>query len=734
MNLLSRYIHWLHTRWPAGTVEKLPAAGDDGATRVPGIYVAGDLRGVPLLKFAADSGARVIRTIAGDPALPAARATAAPGTVDVAIVGAGVAGMAAAIEARAQGLSIRVLEASEPFSTIANFPRRKPIFTYPGDMTPAGDLRVTATVKEALFEELTGQAARAGIPVERARALRIERRDGAFDVVVESGEPVRALRVVCALGRSGDYRRLGVPGEDLDKVSNRLHDPADFAGARVLVVGGGDSALEAAIALADAGATVTLCHRQAAFNRPKAENVARVDEIAKDPSRLRLLKPANVTAIGPADVSVRHDGGAGERIGNDFVFVMIGRDAPLDFFRRSRVKVTGDWSARTAAAFAAFVVFCIALYNWKSGGGLGNWFYAHHWWPTTIRDAVAADPDSLAGVIATSASSPSFWYTLAYSAIVVIFGLRRIRRRATPYITAQTWTLMAIQVLPLFILPEILLPWLGRNGLLPQGFLDALFPEVTYGNGREYWRAYGFVLAWPLNVYNVFTDRPLPWWLVIAVVQTLVAIPLLIRYWGKGAYCGWICSCGALAETLGDTHRARMVHGPRWNRANAFGQAVLAVAVALLVMRIAGWVQPGSWPDRAFHSALDGYKWTVDVFLAGVVGYGFYFWYSGRVWCRFMCPLAALMHVYARFSRFAILADKKKCISCNVCTSVCHQGIDVMNFANKGLAMQDPQCVRCSACVQGCPTGVLSFGQVDASGRVLSTGRLPASPVRAREG
>ena len=129
----------------------------------------------------------------------------------------------------------------------------------------------------------------------------------------------------------------------------------------------------------------------------------------------------------------------------------------------------------------------------------------------------------------------------------------------------------------------------------------------------------------------------------------------------------------------------------------------------------------------------DKYKWIVDVFLADAVGYGVYFWFSGRVWCRFLCPLAALMHIYARFSRFRILADKKKCISCNVCTSVCHQGIDIMSFANKGLPMEDPECVRCSACVQGCPTGVLTFGQVDGRGNVISTDRLAASPVQTRE-
>jgi polyferredoxin len=154
---------------------------------------------------------------------------------------------------------------------------------------------------------------------------------------------------------------------------------------------------------------------------------------------------------------------------------------------------------------------------------------------------------------------------------------------------------------------------------------------------------------------------------------------------------------------------------------------------------VIGWAKPDSFGDRWYHSLLEtipflNYKWFVDLVWAGILGVGLYFWFSGRVWCRFACPLAALMHIYARFSRFRILADKKKCISCNVCTSVCHQGIDVMNFANKGLPMQDPECVRCSACVQSCPTGVLSFGQVDRrTGKVIRLDTLGASPVQRVE-
>ena len=136
---------------------------------------------------------------------------------------------------------------------------------------------------------------------------------------------------------------------------------------------------------------------------------------------------------------------------------------------------------------------------------------------------------------------------------------------------------------------------------------DGLFPRVDYGHGREFWRAYGLILAWPLNVYNVFTDHPLPWWLAIAFVQTFVLIPAMIYFWGKGAYCGWICSCGALAETLGDAHRHKMPHGPFWNRLNMAGQVLLALAFALLALRIAGWVVPGRGVlDRVFTTALSG--------------------------------------------------------------------------------------------------------------------------------
>jgi len=547
------------------------------------------------------------------------------------------------------------------------------------------------------------------------------------------------------------------------------------------VVGGGDSALEAAIALGACGAHVTLSYRKPELSRPKPENIENLRALSADPmaevaveepsservttaaggflgehrkaGSVRLMLGSKVKEIRDTEVVITDDQGREESLANDAVFTMIGREAPLGFFRRSGIAIRGEMTTWGWAGLAAFVLFCTWLYHWKGGkpiplvGKLPAWLSPNpgEWWAALAATggslgAALSDPSALLGTLRISASGPSFYYTLAYSLLVLIFGIRRMRSRKTPYVKVQTLTLMAVQWLPLFLLPEILLPWLGHNGWLDGGLAgritDALFPAVGYGHGREYWRAYGLILAWPLNVYNWFTAQPLWGWLIIGIVQTFVLIPGLIYFWGKGAYCGWICSCGALAETLGDRQRHKMPHGPKWNRVNVVGQVILAIVVVLMLLRIAGWIWPESEAARIFRIGFEGYAWFVDLFLAGIIGYGVYFWYSGRVWCRFACPLAALMHVYTRFSRFRILAEKKKCISCNVCTSVCHQGIDIMNFANKGLPMEDPECVRCSACVQSCPTGVLSFGQVDRrSGEILKADPswLAASNVRRVE-
>lgn len=814
-NPIAVYTHWLHTRWPAGKPEALPVVREDFTTAVPGLYVVGDLTGVPLLKLSADSGAKAVAHILGDRAFqnrarPDAMDSFGGAAVpfDLVIIGAGVAGMSAALEAEKAGLRFLVLESSEAFSTIANFPARKPIYTYPTEMTPAGELRFRAEVKEELVEELREQTGH--IKPAMGRAQRVIRRGGGgggmleVELEPEVGEqaddvmpvdeahrakarpprPLLAHRVIVAIGRSGDYRMLDVPGEDLPKVFNRLHDPKDYAGQRVLVVGGGDSALETAIALAAVGAAVTLSYRRGEFARAKPANVEQVMEIVRSSASgaPEVEKPADAYESVAVGEWMRRDAGRGsltlrlsttvreiredavvlassdgqtQVIPNDAVFTMLGRDAPLEFFRKSGVPIANEKNARWWITLALSLLFFTWVYHWKADYnipfGLRDTFNAYAgldpaklWAPLQAAGGYFADPSTLGGTLAISASGRSFYYTLVYSALIVWFGVVRIRRRRTPYVKWQTATLMGFQVLPLFLLPEIILPYMGHNGAFDGGagkwFADTFFPEVTYGHGREYWRAYGFILAWPLMAWNWFTEAPLYGWLVLGFLQTFVAIPAMVYVWGKGAYCGWICSCGALAETVGDAHRHKMPHGPFWNRLNMVGQVFFAFALVLMGLRIAGWLGV-EWAAAAFMWGAKSphvlsWAWLVDLLWAGILGVALYFWFSGRVWCRFACPLAAWMHIVHRFSRFRILAEKKKCISCNVCTSVCHQGIDIMSFAQKGEPMADPQCVRCSACVQMCPTGVLSFGQVSPrTGKVLreDPGWLAASPVRMVE-
>ena len=781
-NFLSRYLNWLHLRWPAGVVEKLPRVDEHGQSNVSGLYIVGDLTGIPLLKFSADTGARAVQHITADEAFQ--RGKGQEDVLDLAIVGAGVSGMSAALEAREAGLSFVLLEATEPFSTLVNFPKGKPIYTYPTDMEPAGQIRFAAEVKEPLIEELHEQTLAQGIEPTIARVEQIKKRGDLFELEIPGQENIAARRVIVGIGRSGNFRKLGVPGENLDKVFNRLHDPVDFCDKDVLVVGGGDSALEAAIAIAQCGGRVTVSYRKPEFSRPKPENVEKLNALAADPmadvavdtpsservttssgafmeqgrqaGSIRLLMASQVLRIEDDAVALKDAKDEELSLPNDAVFSMIGREAPLDFFRRSGVEINGEWRPGRWLSLGFILLAAVFIYHWKTDAGIPvkKWFDQADLFPFNL--AAPSSVHSLWDTVQVSMTQPSFYYSLAYCLCVVFFGLQRIKRRRTPYIKVQTLTLMAVQCIPLFLLPYLFLPWAGYNGWFDEGawlkpLADGLFPESQWAeHGREYWRSLGLILAWPLFFWNVFTSEPLWWWLAISLVQTFVIIPLIIYFWGKGAYCGWICSCGALAETMGDNHRHKMPHGMVWNKVNIVGQVVLLLASVLLILRLVGWALPHdhwingaymglfmgkgtNWGNLPFPLTFLNYVWSVDLLLAGILGVGLYWHFSGRMWCRFACPLAALMHIYARFSRFRILADKKKCISCNVCTSVCHQGIDIMNFANKGLPMADPQCVRCSACVQSCPTGVLEFGQIDKSGKVIKTDGLAASPVRMRE-
>ena len=752
------YFGWLQKDNPSGTIELLPKLTDRFETSVPGLYCIGDLTGVPLIKLAAESGSRFMEQLSAEQTFAAERKRKAGDVYDLIIIGAGPSGVSAGIRALELGYKHLIVESSRAFNTINNFPTGKPIY-----VTPAGPVQSPLTFtdgsKETLIAQLHASMALKNLPLHEGEMVKSIAGSSSRFSVETSATTYKALRVVIAIGRTGATRSLGVPGERLPKVFSRLIDPGLHHGQDILVVGGGDSAVEAAVALAKSRNRVTLSYRESSLGRPKERTLRSFNDLVQAGAITPLFESL-VKEIREADVLISTKRGD-TVIPNAVVFVLIGSAPPVGFLKKAGVRLQGEYGLPDKVALAAFISFAMMLYFGKKAPitavfGLGDFLrlplmLGGFAWPQRI-DGIAAWLGfvcftitglalAIYSVRKNARNATGFWngfkfgyyfsisvfvwylylaykilaqhpllgdmgdwYTALYSLTIVIFGVRRIYVGRTGYIARQTMTLMAFQVLPLFIVPLFVLPYMGMHHLLPAWVMETVFP------GQSYWRAYGFILAWPLFIYNAVTGAPTLFWLVLGFVQTFVIVPFIVYKWGKGAYCGWVCSCGAMAESLGDEYRTCALHGPAAKKAENSGQAVLWFAALVTLASLAG----GSLGSGS-NNALEAYGLIVDIVLAGVIGLGAYFHFSGRVWCRFFCPLAALMHIYGRFSPYRIMANKKRCISCNICTKVCHMGIDVMNFANKGIPMNDVQCVRCSACIVNCPLQVLTFGAVGST-------------------
>ncbi|TGM95256.1 NAD(P)-binding domain-containing protein [Leptospira yasudae] len=776
--LLSRYFSWLHNDAPESPVEIYPEVSDSFESSIPGVSIIGDLTGVPLLKFAVESGAQVVRKISAkrntsritpEHNSATAKTSAANSSVyDVLIVGAGPAGISAGIECKKLNYNFLILESNDPFHTVKSYPKTKPIFAEPEDLNTTSEVTIQNGTKESLLSDLQKALEKWKLPIRSGTTVsQIQKIESGFTVHTENGEYFQSQEVILAIGKSGDAKNLQIPGEDLPKVYHRLFDPKDFENEDVLVVGGGDSAVEAAIAISKYANSTKLSYRGKELVRPKSDNKDRFADLVAS-GKIDFLNESIVQEISDREVRLTNAGRFDSKTGstdskknpvqdarsqvipNTSVLVQIGSRTPIEFLKRIGIRIQNQINVWDWIGFAAMFLFANVVYFGKASFygietygtiattslfaliGLGvpltirlfqkrKELLANGW--SIFRNSyllIAAVYFCLVYVggkyfgFLFLGKQPGFHYTLLYSLTILTFGLRRMKVRPTRYIRKQTWTLILIQIFPLFLLPEIILPFLGQNGLLGDGNGFLLTQVLPYG---AYWNAYGLILAWPLNMGIFYNTGITTFWLVYGLLQTFVVIPYLVYRFGKGAYCGWICSCGGLAETLGDETRTKMPHGKFANRLENSGQWILFFATIITLLKLSEiFLSPWFPITHVFGSIGDGgkkiYDLIVDLMLAGVVGVGSYFLLSGRVWCRFFCPLAALMHIYARFSRFRIFSEKKRCISCNICTKVCHQGIDVMSYANKGTPMDNVQCVRCSACVVNCPTDVLSFGEI----------------------
>ncbi|HEU5262772.1 MAG TPA: NAD(P)-binding domain-containing protein [Gemmatimonadales bacterium] len=316
----------------------MPQLTPQHETNVPNMFIVGELGGLALIKNAVNQGRECVDTIAARLAR-LTRGRAAPGVYDVCVVGAGPGGISASLRAIERKLSYVTLEQDEFGGTVAKYPRQKVVMTSPVEFPLHGRFGKLKISKEDLLRFWHKLHRQAGLTVNTCEKVEHVGRepDGTFTIETAKSR-YRAWTVILALGRRGTPRKLGVKGEELSKVMYSLIETEAYTDAKILVVGGGDSAVEAAMGLAhQKGNRVTLSYRKEAFSRIKERNAQRVRESTKN-GKLQVIFNSQPVEIREKSVLLDVAGQVRE-IPNDYVWVFAGGTPPNEFLQKIGVQV-----------------------------------------------------------------------------------------------------------------------------------------------------------------------------------------------------------------------------------------------------------------------------------------------------------------------------------------------------------------------------------------------------------
>ena len=322
-----------------GTAERgveLPHVLPNYQSNVPGIFISGELGGMGLIKNAAEQGIQAIDGIQEFLKKQDDKHDT-PDMCDLLIVGAGPSGIAAALKASELGLKARIVEQESLGGTVFTFPRQKVVMTQPMELPGFGSVKLVNTTKQELLDIWKKALSNFNIDVEeRKRVTGINSSNGYFEVTLAEGEVISTRTVLLAIGRRGTPRKLGVPGEDMDKVTYKLIEPELFNGLNILVVGGGDSAVESALLLADSN-NVTLSYRKGAFARIKPDNRTRIQD-AIDNGRIEVIFNSNLKEIERESITLVVENSE-VKLPNDQVFIFAGGELPNAFLRSAGVEI-----------------------------------------------------------------------------------------------------------------------------------------------------------------------------------------------------------------------------------------------------------------------------------------------------------------------------------------------------------------------------------------------------------
>ncbi len=362
---------------------------------------------------------------------------------------------------------------------------------------------------------------------------------------------------------------------------------------------------------------------------------------------------------------------------------------------RNHGKTTDSLTARGALGWTLAVLFT-------------GFYVMLYWFPGMLGGLIRLH-DPLSEFLRGKSADQWFVYGTFYTVGILVMGAKAIAKyRHSRYQIVRTGVIMATQ--------------LGFAYLLPALFVKLNQPEVYL----SYFWPLAYDKLFPGTLQGFLQAGNIGWFIVgWFVVGTLIATPVLTYYFGKRWYCSWVCGCGGLANTFGDSFRQNSDKSLKaWKIERWMIHSVLVFIVLLTTLL---WFEP-YMPD-ALKGAVYGlrklYGFLIGAAFAGVVGVGFYPLMGTRVWCRFGCPMAAILGLLQRFnSRFRITTNGAQCISCGNCSKYCEMGIDVRAYAQRGQNIVRASCVGCGMCATVCPRGVLSLENGPTEGRYNNTDGL----------